>query len=69
MGLRSGLCAGRSCSSTPILTKPFLYGPHCVSGGFVMLKQEKALFQIVATKLEAQNHLECQCIKICLHWN
>uniref|UniRef100_A0A0E9SHC0 Uncharacterized protein n=1 Tax=Anguilla anguilla TaxID=7936 RepID=A0A0E9SHC0_ANGAN len=29
----------------------------------------KGPFQIVATKLEAQNHLECQCIKICLHWN
>uniref|UniRef100_A0A0E9UED4 Uncharacterized protein n=1 Tax=Anguilla anguilla TaxID=7936 RepID=A0A0E9UED4_ANGAN len=29
----------------------------------------KGLPQIVATKLEAQNHLECHCINICLYWN
>ena len=40
------------------LDKPFLYGPQFVHGGIVMLKQEK-LPQTVATKLEAQNHLEC----------
>ena len=41
MGLRSGLCADQSSSSTPI-DKPFLHG-HCfMHGDIVMLKQERA---------------------------
>ena len=48
MELRAGLCGGQSSSSTIDLDKPFLYGP-CFP-------------QTVATKLEADNHLECHCM-------
>jgi hypothetical protein len=42
--------------------KPFLYAPRFVRRGIVMLKQENGLPQTVATKLEAQNHLESHCM-------
>ena len=57
MVLRSGLCAGQSRSSTPILTNHF-----CMDLVFSPLT--------VATMLEAQNCLECPCmlcVKISLH--
>jgi hypothetical protein len=40
-----------------VLEKTFLYGPHFMHRGIVMLKQEKGLPQTVAIKLETQNHL------------
>ena len=46
------------------LDKPILYGPHFVHGVIVKLKQERA-FPKLATKLEAQNHLECQNMLLC----
>jgi hypothetical protein len=44
------------------LDKPFLYGPRFVHEGILMLKLGKCLPQTVATKLEAQKHLECHCM-------
>ena len=53
------------------LDKPYLYGPHFVHRGIIMLKQ--GLTQTVATKLEAQtrqkNFIACCTVKISLHWN
>ena len=61
MGLRSALCRPVKFFHTD-LDKPFLYGPRFVHGGIVMLKQERAFPQTVATKLEAQNRLEYHCM-------
>jgi hypothetical protein len=45
------------------LDKPFLYGPHIVHRGIVILKQERASTKTVAIKLESQNGLERHCMK------
>ena len=50
------------------LDKPFLYGPHLVYGGIVMLKQEKAFLKLLS-QLEAQNVILCCNVKSSLHWN
>uniref|UniRef100_A0A0E9XA27 Uncharacterized protein n=1 Tax=Anguilla anguilla TaxID=7936 RepID=A0A0E9XA27_ANGAN len=52
LGSRSGLESafqliskvfdGVESSSSPPNSQPFVYGPHCVPGGTVMLKQERA---------------------------
>jgi hypothetical protein len=44
------------------LNKPFLYGPHFVDKGHCHAETGKGLPQTVATKLGAQNRLECYCI-------
>ena len=49
MGLRLGLCAGQSRSSTLNSTN-HLYGPRFVHRGIVMLKQERMLLYAVALR-------------------
>jgi hypothetical protein len=46
MGLRSGLCAGQSSSSTPTPTNHFCMD-HFVHEGNVMLKQERAYHKLL----------------------
>ena len=44
------------------LDKPFLHVPRFVHGGHCHDETGKGLSQTVATKLEAQNRLECHCM-------
>ena len=61
IGLKSGLCTGQSSSSTPISPSLFcIYLALCT--GHCHAETGKGLPQTVATKLEAQNRLECHCI-------
>ena len=64
MGLRSGLCAGQSSSSTPISTNHFCMD-FTLCLGALSTETGKGCLQTVATKLEAQNHLECHCMLQC----
>ena len=59
MGLRSGLCPCQSSSSTPISTNHFCMD---LALGHCHAETGKGLPQTVATKLEAQNCLEYQCM-------
>lgn len=73
MGLKSGLCAGQSSTSTPKKEeKLFFMDLAFAHRGTDMLKQEKGLFQSVDTNLEANcclNISVCGCKEIYLHWN
>ena len=61
MGLRSGLCASQSSSSTPISTNHFCMDLALCTGS-CHAETGKGLPQNVATKLEAENRLECNCM-------
>ena len=61
MRLRSGLCAGQSNSSTPISTNHFCMDLAWCAGN-CHVETGKGLLQTVATKMEAHNCLECQCM-------
>jgi hypothetical protein len=58
MRSRSGFCAGQSSSSTLIIS---LWTSLCARW-YCHAETGKSLPQTVATKLEAQNHLECHCM-------
>jgi hypothetical protein len=61
MGLRLGLCADQSSSSTPISANHFCMD-LALCTGHCHAETGKGLPQTVATKLEAQNRLECDCM-------
>jgi hypothetical protein len=44
------------------LYKPLMYGPRLCAQGHCNAETGKGLPHPVATKLEAQNHLECYCM-------
>ena len=68
MGFWSGLCACQSSSSTPISTNYFCMDPALCTGGHCHAETGKGLPQTVATKLEAQNHLEGHCYAVALRF-
>ena len=61
LGLKSGLCSGQSFFHTD-LNKSFSIWTSLCAHGHCHSEKGMGLPQTVATKLEAQNRLECHCM-------